>query len=72
MKTTVILEPTTPQELNCIAKREDMASVIFDLQNNFYRREIKHKDNEPTADEVFDAIMTLLDDYNLKSDDLII
>lgn len=45
-------------------KSSDMSSLIFELNNNFWRN-WKHSDKEPTGQEVLDKLRELLEQHNL-------
>lgn len=51
-------------------KSTDMASFIFELQNNFWRK-WKHNDTDFNLDTYKESLGDLLDEYNIKIDELI-
>ena len=51
-------------------KSTDMASFIFELQNNFWRK-WKHDDTDFNLDTYKESLGDLLDEYDINIDELI-
>jgi hypothetical protein len=66
MKAT--FESDDDQEIKRIAKSTDMAMFIWELVHNGWR-EFKHTNYE--YEKAWDKISSLLDEHNIKIDDLI-
>lgn len=66
MKVTIELEDD--YEIKVHLKAKDMASFIFELQNNFFR---KYKDIELSedAEQIKSDLFALLDDYGIDAND---
>lgn len=59
---------TDPQEIKRIAKSDDMARMLFQLQHNFTRQ---WKDLDITLDNLNAKLTELFEQYKIDIDDLI-
>jgi len=71
-KVTIEYDTTDPeqsQELKRVMKAEDMASFIWELQHNFWRK-WKHDDTNFNLDTYREELSLLLNQYNINIDEL--
>ena len=63
----VVFETEDPQEARRLAKAMDMASFIWELKHNAWRK-FKHTDYD--YEKAWDAINELLEEFHIDIDDL--
>lgn len=65
-----IFETDDKQEAELMLKAPNMASVLFEFQNNAMRK-FKHMDTEPTADMLMEEFYRLLEEQDIIVESLI-
>jgi hypothetical protein len=65
----VTFQSEDPKAIKRLAKSEDMAIVLFEIQQNLWRR-WKHTE-EPNLEQVWEAINELYDEHGIDVNDLI-
>lgn len=63
------IEGDESRHKQCI-KANDMASFIWELNNNFWRK-WKHDESDFNLGTYMEALSLLMDDYNINPDDLL-
>ena len=65
----VTFQSEDPKAIKRLAKSEDMAIVLFEIQANLWRR-WKHTE-EPNLEQVWEAINELYEEHGIDVNDLI-